>query len=107
MKARSLILTVAIMAAISFATVVSAQDKQVSAKKDTTRTEESLKILLDQMEIKGWVEKPQMVYVVPGTDPKVDDIVLERSFIDEILLPLDKDKFEKQEVLTKKHVIPW
>lgn len=107
MKARSLILTVAIMAAILFATVVSAQDKQVSAKKDTTRTEESLKILLDQMEIKGWVEKPQMVYVVPGTDPKVDDIVLERSFIDEILLPLDKDKFEKQEVLTKKHVIPW
>jgi len=80
---------------------------QVQAEQDTTQKQKSLNILLQQMEIRGWVEKPQMVYVVPGTNPKIDDIVLERSFIDEILRPLDKDKFEKQQILTQKNVIPW
>ena len=79
----------------------------IAAVQDTTQKAESLKLLLDQMEIQGWVDKPQMVYVVPGVNPEVDDIVLERSFIDEILRPLNKDEFERRNKSKRKSHILW
>lgn len=54
------------------------------------------KIFLDKIEVEGWIEKPQTIYIVPGSDPKVDDIKIDRTFIEEILMPLDKDTFEKK-----------
>ncbi len=75
---------------------------------DSTKKERSFKLLLDQIEIQGWLEKPQMVYVIPGLNPAIDDIILERSFLVEILRPLQKDRFEKQKILRRKRtVIPW
>ena len=83
------------------------QTKPTPTVQDTTQKAKSLKLLLKHMEIEGWVEKPQMVYVVPGINPKVDDIVLERSFLDEILRPLNKDEFEKQNAIRRKSNILW
>ncbi len=74
---------------------------------DTTARKKTLKLLLDKIEVQGWIDRPQMVYVVPGINPEIDDIILDRSFLDEILRPLDKDKFEKQKVIAKKTIIPW
>ena len=74
---------------------------------DTTKKKESFKLLMDAIEVRGWIEKPQSVFVVPGINPEVDDIILDRSFANEILRPLDKDKFEKQKVRKRKTVIPW
>jgi|Deesub1362B_J571_1020462.scaffolds.fasta_scaffold27993_2 hypothetical protein len=97
---------------ITITTVLEAKEPSIQIQQktvqDTTRQKKSLKLLLEEIEVQGWIEKPQMVYVVPGINPEVDDIVLDRSFIDEILKPLDKDKFEKQRLLlSKKVVIPW
>jgi len=78
-----------------------------SAQSDQTKKEAALRLLLDQIEVKGWIEKPQMVFVVPGVNPEIDDIVLDRSFLNEMMRPLDKDQFEKQKVLNQKMVIPW
>lgn len=93
-------------------TNVNAQTKPDSIKtatvQDTSAKEQNLRLLLDQIEIQGWLEKPQMVYVVPGLNPEIDDIILERSFINEILRPLRKDKFEKRKIRKRKRtVIPW
>lgn len=74
---------------------------------DTTKKKESFKLLMDAIEIRGWIEKPQTVFVVPGINPEIDDIILDRSFANEILRPLDKIKFEKQKVRKRKTVIPW
>ena len=74
---------------------------------DQTKKEAALRLLLDQIEVKGWIEKPQMVFVVPGVNPEIDDIVLDRSFLNEMMRPLDKDQFEGQKILNQKMVIPW
>jgi len=83
------------------------QVSRTSAQRDTTRKKKTIKLFLDQIEVQGWIDRPQMVYVVPGINPEVDDILLDRSFLDEILRPLDKDKFERQKLIRKKIVIPW
>jgi hypothetical protein len=70
-------------------------------------SQKAKKLFLDQIEIRGWVAKPQMVYVIPGVDPKVDDIVIDRSFVDEITKPIDKDSFEKKYAREQKTLIPW
>ncbi len=80
------------------------QQKQQPAKGVSQKAK---KLFLDQIEIRGWVAKPQMVYVIPGVDPKVDDIVIDRSFIDEITKPIDKDEFEKKYAREQKTLIPW
>jgi hypothetical protein len=75
---------------------------------DSTMKKETFKLMMDAIEVRGWIEKPQTIFVVPGIDPEVDDIGLDRSFANEILRPLDKDKFEKTQVREKKKaVIPW
>ena len=70
-------------------------------------SKQAKKLFLDKIEIKGWIAKPQMVYIIPGTDPKVDDIVIDRSFIDEIMKPLDKDTFERKYNKEHEMLIPW
>jgi len=68
--------------------------------------EKALQIFLDKIEIRGWIEKPQTVYIVPGIDPKVDDIVIDRTFVDIITRPLDKEAFERKRRMLKA-TIPW
>ena len=110
MKIRTTFLIVIVLSIFIIATA-KAQTKADSVKttvQDSTRKAQNLKLLLDQIEIRGWVERPQIVYVVPGINPKIDDIILERSFIYEILRPLEKDKFEKQKIKKRRRtVIPW
>lgn len=82
--------------------------KQNTTKQKTAPQKEQLKLMLDQIEIRGWIEKPQTILVVPGVNPEVDDIGLDRSFVNEIMRPLDKEKFEKQKIRRRKEkVIPW
>jgi len=96
---------------ISIVSELQAQEKlqsQQNVIQDTSKVNKRIKLLLRQIEVRGWIEKPQMVYVVPGVNPEIDDILLDRSFLDEILRPLDKEKFEKQKlILRRKVVIPW
>ncbi|OQX58891.1 hypothetical protein DRQ15_08235 [candidate division KSB1 bacterium] len=94
--------------------VFSQQKKSKASVKSSPQQEtgklspESVKILLDKIEVRGWIEKPQMVYVVPGINPKIDDIVLDRSFLDEIMKPIDKKDFERKKIgYIKEMAIPW
>jgi len=90
-----------------------AQEKTKQKQGESTKSktagisQEAKRLFLDKIEIKGWIAKPQMVYVFPGTDPKVDDIVIDRSFIDEIMKPLDKDTFERKYSKKQEMLIPW
>lgn len=109
MKIKILFPLILIFAIGCFSKEIFAQQKKtnVSAKQDTSKKKESFKLMMDAIEVRGWIEKPQTVFVVPGINPEVDDIILDRSFANEILRPLDKDKFEKQKVRKRKTVIPW
>lgn len=72
----------------------------------------AVRMLLDKIEIEGRLEKPQAVFIIPGRNPEIDDINIERSFFNEIFRPVEKknqtaikqNQAGKQE---RKDVIPW
>jgi hypothetical protein len=57
------------------------------------------RFLMEGTEIQGTLEKPHVVYVVPWKDvPSLGqgDLVLRRSFREEILEPVDRSRFQRQ-----------
>ena len=72
----------------------------------------AIKLFVDKIEVLGRLEKPQAVFIVPGSDPKVDDIRIERSFFSEIFRPVEKGGRRgvpavKQVQERRKDFIPW
>ncbi len=57
------------------------------------------RLMMGGTEIQGTVEKPHVVYVVPwkeDTSLSQQEISYERSFREEILEPVDRDRFQRQ-----------
>lgn len=74
--------------------------------------ENNVRLLLDKIEITGQLEKPQAVFIVPGSSPEIDDIEINRSFFEEIFRPIDKKgrvttKISQQPQSERKNLIPW
>ena len=74
--------------------------------------ENNVRLLLDKIEITGQLEKPQAVFIVPGSSPEIDDIEINRSFFEEIFRPIDKKgrvttKMSQQPQSERKNLIPW
>lgn len=51
----------------------------------------SARMFLDKVEVLGTLAKPQALFIIPGQDPKVDGIEIDRSFFREIFRPYEKD----------------
>jgi hypothetical protein len=74
--------------------------------------DEAIKLFLDKIEVIGQLEKPQAIYIIPGSNPEIDDIKINRSFFETIFRPVEKkgrtgvtDKIEP--VKRRKDYIPW
>jgi len=71
----------------------------------------SAKVFLDKIEIQGRLEKPQAVFIVPGTNPEIDDINIERAFFNEIFRSMEKKGRAMDKAAApgqeRKDVIPW
>ncbi len=65
------------------------------AERDIKEKSKEVKILLDKIEILGKIDKPQTLFILPGQDPTVDDIRIDRSFFKEIFRPIEKDNIVK------------
>ncbi|MBN1541071.1 hypothetical protein JW992_02925 [candidate division KSB1 bacterium] len=71
----------------------------------------SIRLFLDKIEVAGQLEKPQAIFILPGSAPEIDDIRIERSFFKEIFRTVEK----KGQIITKpvdekkerKNYIPW
>ena len=82
---------------------VAAQEKVV-ARNDSTATKQlaesakkdGMKMFLDKIEILGRIDKPQTVFIIPGKEGAIDDIMIDRSFFREIFRPVEKDDFRKR-----------
>jgi hypothetical protein len=73
--------------------ILAEQDKKASKPKDSEKQEQKAsKLVLDNIEIEGRIEKPQTVFILPGRDTAVDDILIDRSFFKEIFRQIDKDQ---------------
>lgn len=46
--------------------------------------DQQFKLFLDKIEVEGKLEKPQAIFIIPGSDPEIDDIQIQRSFFEEI-----------------------
>jgi hypothetical protein len=53
---------------------------------DTTR---NARVFLDKVEVLGTVAKPQALFILPGNDPTVDGLTIDRSFFKEIFRPVE------------------
>lgn len=68
-----------------------------AALQDTTYTPlvdeaaASSRIFMKNIEVLGTIAKPQALFIIPGRDPQVDGIEIDRSFFRDIFRPLEKD----------------
>ncbi|HNS72229.1 MAG TPA: hypothetical protein PKI81_02375 [bacterium] len=74
--------------------------------------EESFKLFLDKIEVEGKLEKPQAIFIIPGSDPEIDDIQIQRSFFEEIFRPVEPAgriglKQKPSSTSKRKDVFPW
>ncbi len=72
----------------------------------------TIKLFLDKIEVIGRLEKPQAVFIIPGTNPEIDDIRIERQFLNDIFRPMERKgrivtKSSEQPSKSRKDYIPW
>lgn len=63
---------------------------------DLKTKKSNVKIFLDKIEILGRIEKPQTVFIIPGKNPTVDDIQIDRSFFKEIFRTIEIDQIRNE-----------
>ncbi len=87
------------------------QTKNQDNKKNsnTISKDQVKKFIQKQLTIYGRVAKPQAVFIVPGMDPKVDGLRIDRQFFDLIFRNVEKIKLKhrKRDVLKNKDYIQW
>lgn len=81
--------------------------EQKATGRDPSVVEEAVKIFVNKIEVLGRIEKPQAVFIVPGTDPRVDDIGIDRSFFQEIFRPLERDGVRRTLNRHARDYLPW
>ncbi|MCI0511620.1 hypothetical protein L0128_00215 [candidate division KSB1 bacterium] len=74
-------------------------DSKVENKVDLK--DEKVAQFLETLEIFGRVEKPQTVFIIPGKDPRVDDINIKREFFKEIFRTIEKPTVASKEAKLK------
>ncbi len=78
-------------------------------KSDNTISSDAVKVFVKQVQIYGQIAKPQAVFILPGSDPKVDGLKINRHFFDHIFRDVEKStlKKDKKRQSTKNDHIQW
>jgi hypothetical protein len=67
----------------------------------------NVRVFLDKIEVLGSIAKPQALFIIPGSDPKVEGIQIDRSFFREIFRPMEKDRYSRSTRRYSGGHIPW
>lgn len=84
------------------------QDNNSKKSDDQTISDDDVKLWLKQIEIYGQIAKPQTVFIIPGTDPRVDGLRIDRHFFSHIFRPVEKSTLRRiriQQGKDKDHVL--
>ena len=73
---------------------ISPQDNQ-SNKNEQALSGDAVKMFLNQIEIYGQIAKPQTVFIIPGTDPRVDGLRIVRHFFPTIFRTVEKSALKR------------
>ena len=71
------------------------QDEKNKQSNENTISDKNVKMFLDQIEIYGQIAKPQTVFIIPGTDPRVDGLRIDRPFFSHIFRPVEKSTLRR------------
>jgi hypothetical protein len=98
---------------ILFVSTSSIIAKEVALKQDGEKINgvdsKTMNVFMNQIEIYGRIAKPQTVFIIPGTDPRVDGIRIERYFYRDIFRTVEKSllRKEKKEIQRNKDYLLW
>ncbi|HPG40342.1 MAG TPA: hypothetical protein PLP19_15335 [bacterium] len=72
----------------------------------------NIKMFIDKIEVNVQLEKPQAMFILPGSTPDIDDIQIEHSFFNEIFRPVEKrgriqSSLTTEPAIDRKDYIPW
>lgn len=70
--------------------------KEQNENQETIDTNKKVKAFLDQIEVYGRIAKPQTVFIIPGTDPRVSGIKIEKRFFNDIFRQVEKSTLRKE-----------
>ena len=76
-------------------TVNPPQNQQNGQSEQTQISNKDVKLFLRQIEIYGRIAKPQTVFIIPGTDPRVDGLRIDRHFFSHIFRPVEKSTLRR------------
>jgi hypothetical protein len=74
------------------------QDDKKKQTDDKVIPDENVKMFLNQIEIYGTIAKPQTVFIIPGTDPRVDGLRIDRHFFSHIFRPVEKSTLRRVQI---------
>ena len=67
----------------------------------------NVRLFVEKIEVIGTIAKPQALFIIPGRDPKVDGIQIDRSFFREIFRPMEMGRFPRLTRHSSSGNIPW
>jgi hypothetical protein len=71
------------------------QDQTKKKSDEKSISDDDVKMWLKQIEIYGQIAKPQTVFIIPGTDPRVDGLRIDRHFFSHIFRPVEKSTLSR------------
>jgi hypothetical protein len=115
-----LVITSAMVFVVLSATLSRAQEKTAAAPAPTTAASAdtlpapviddnagNVRVFVDKIEVIGTIAKPQALFIIPGRDPKVDGIQIDRSFFRDIFRPMEMGRFPRLTRRSSSGNIPW
>lgn len=88
--------------------VKNTQDDKNKKSDEKSISDDDIKMWLKQIEIYGQIAKPQTVFIIPGTDPRVDGLRIDRHFFSHIFRPVEKSTLRRvriQQGKNKDHIL--
>lgn len=88
--------------------VKNTQDGKNKKSDEKSISDDDIKMWLKQIEIYGQIAKPQTVFIIPGTDPRVDGLRIDRHFFSHIFRPVEKSTLRRvriQQGKNKDHIL--
>ncbi|MDZ7373930.1 MAG: hypothetical protein ONB23_08145 [candidate division KSB1 bacterium] len=111
MRAAALIVSVAVAVLGGSLAYGQASPQQETAQpqEPPALSREVIRVFLDRVEVVGRIDKPQAIFIIPGRNPEVDDIRIDRMFFREIFRKVEYPTgvVRKTEEVVRKEYILW
>ena len=89
---------------------VKQENSHVQQQDESKISKKTVKLFAKQVQIFGNIAKPQAVFIISATDPKVDGLIINRHFFDDIFRNVEKSSLKRvrnKQAKKNKDLIQW